>query len=71
MPRTAAARAYGARPGRALEAGAGIERAAHVAHPIYAGVYVFGRHEERMALVDGELRRRHKTVISPNAWKMR
>lgn len=38
-------------------------------NPIYAGVYVFGRHEERMALVDGELRRRHKRVIAPNAWK--
>jgi hypothetical protein len=38
-------------------------------NPICAGVYVFGRHEKRMALVDGELRRRHKTVIAPSAWK--
>jgi len=38
-------------------------------NPIYAGAYVFGRHEERMALVDGELRRRHKTAVAPAAWK--
>jgi DNA invertase Pin-like site-specific DNA recombinase len=38
-------------------------------NPIYAGAYVFGRHEERMALVGGELRRRHKTTMAKDAWK--
>jgi DNA invertase Pin-like site-specific DNA recombinase len=30
-------------------------------NPIYAGAYAYGRSEERTALVDGQLRRRHKT----------
>jgi DNA invertase Pin-like site-specific DNA recombinase len=38
-------------------------------NPMYAGAYVFGRHEERMGLVEGELRRRHKRTMAPEAWK--
>jgi len=38
--------------------------------PVYAGTYVFGRREERMALVDGQLRRRHVTHISQDGWKV-
>jgi DNA invertase Pin-like site-specific DNA recombinase len=38
-------------------------------NPAYAGAYVFGRREERMALVDGQLRRRRTTKIPQEAWK--
>jgi DNA invertase Pin-like site-specific DNA recombinase len=38
-------------------------------NPIYAGAYVFGRREERMALVDGKLRRRRVTRLPQSAWK--
>jgi hypothetical protein len=38
--------------------------------PIYAGAYVFGRREERMALVAGELRRRHVTKVRQDEWKV-
>jgi hypothetical protein len=37
--------------------------------PIYAGAYVFGRSEERLALVDGKLRRRHVKRFPQEAWK--
>ncbi|MDC0679004.1 recombinase family protein [Sorangium atrum] len=38
-------------------------------NPTYAGAYVFGRHEERIALVDGQLRRRRVTRLTQEAWK--
>ena len=38
-------------------------------NPIYAGVYVFGRTEERMGLVDGKLRRRRKRKLPRDSWK--
>jgi DNA invertase Pin-like site-specific DNA recombinase len=38
-------------------------------NPIYAGAYVFGRSEERMGLVDGELRRRYKKRLPQDAWR--
>lgn len=38
-------------------------------NPAYAGAYVFGRREERMGLVDGQLRRRRTTKIPQEAWK--
>jgi DNA invertase Pin-like site-specific DNA recombinase len=39
-------------------------------NPIYAGAYVYGRGEERMALVDGQLRRRHKKKLAQADWKV-
>ncbi len=39
--------------------------------PIYAGVYVYGRREYRMALVDGELKRGQVTRLPVEAWKVR
>lgn len=39
-------------------------------NPAYVGAYVFGRHEERMALVNGQLRRRRVTRLSQDAWKV-
>jgi len=39
-------------------------------NPTYAGAYVFGRREERMALVDGQLRRRRVVKIPQEAWKV-
>ncbi len=39
-------------------------------NPTYAGAYVFGRSEERLALVDGRVRRRHKTLLPMEAWKV-
>jgi DNA invertase Pin-like site-specific DNA recombinase len=38
-------------------------------NPVYAGAYVFGRREERTALVDGELRRRRVTMLPQEMWK--
>ncbi|MCI0574411.1 MAG: recombinase family protein [Myxococcaceae bacterium] len=38
-------------------------------NPVYAGAYVFGRSEERMGLVDGQLRRRLKRYFPREAWK--
>lgn len=38
-------------------------------NPIYAGAYVFGRTEERMGLVDGQLRRRYKRKLPQDAWR--
>lgn len=38
-------------------------------NPTFAGAYVFGRREERMALVDGKLRRRRVTRLPQQAWK--
>lgn len=38
-------------------------------NPIYAGAYVYGRSEERMALVDGKLRRRYKKKLPQAVWK--
>ncbi|CAN94212.1 recombinase [Sorangium cellulosum So ce56] len=37
-------------------------------NPTYAGAYVFGRHEERLALVNGQPRRR-VTRLAQEAWK--
>jgi DNA invertase Pin-like site-specific DNA recombinase len=39
-------------------------------NPAYAGVYVFGRTEQRMTLVDGNVRRRCVTYRSQDAWKV-
>lgn len=39
-------------------------------NPIYAGAYVYGRSEERTALVDGQIRRRHKTRFPREQWKV-
>jgi len=38
-------------------------------NPVYAGAYVFGRSEERMGLVDGQVRRRLKRHFPQSAWK--
>lgn len=38
-------------------------------NPIYTGAYVFGRREERQALVGGELRRRRVRLLSQDQWK--
>jgi DNA invertase Pin-like site-specific DNA recombinase len=38
--------------------------------PIYTGTYVFGRHEERVALVDGQIRRRHVKRMAREDWKV-
>jgi DNA invertase Pin-like site-specific DNA recombinase len=37
-------------------------------NPIYAGAYVFGRHESRLRLVDGQLRHRARTLPQA-AWR--
>jgi DNA invertase Pin-like site-specific DNA recombinase len=37
-------------------------------NPIYTGAYVYGRHEERLGLVDGQLRRRRKKTLPQEAW---
>ncbi|MCY1076304.1 recombinase family protein [Archangium lansingense] len=39
-------------------------------NPTYAGAYVFGRHERRMGLVEGQLRRQHSTTLPQEAWKI-
>lgn len=39
-------------------------------NPTYAGAYVFGRTEERTALVDGQVRRRQKRTMVPESWKV-
>lgn len=39
-------------------------------NPAYTGAYVYGRREERMALVDGQLRRRRVTRLSQEDWKI-
>lgn len=39
-------------------------------NPAYAGAYVYGRTEERRALVDGEIRRRHKRRFAQDEWKV-
>jgi DNA invertase Pin-like site-specific DNA recombinase len=38
-------------------------------NPIYAGAYVFGRHEHRLRLVDGQLRRRSCSTRPEEAWR--
>jgi DNA invertase Pin-like site-specific DNA recombinase len=38
-------------------------------NPTYTGAYVFGRREERMALVNGQVRRRRVTRLAQEAWK--
>jgi DNA invertase Pin-like site-specific DNA recombinase len=43
-----------------------LDRILH--NPIYAGAYVYGRHEERMGLVDGQVRRRCPRRIPREAW---
>ncbi len=43
-----------------------LDRILH--NPIYAGAYVYGRHEQRMGLVDGQVRRRCTRRIPPEAW---
>ncbi len=41
----------------------------HVLHnPIYAGAYVYGRHQERTGLVNGEVRRRVKKDVPQADW---
>jgi hypothetical protein len=37
---------------------------------LYTGSYVFGRRHERVALVHGQLRRRHVTRLGREAWKV-
>lgn len=39
-------------------------------NPIYAGAYVYGRREERTALVDGEIRRRRVSRLPKEEWKV-
>ncbi len=39
-------------------------------NPTYAGAYVFGRSEERLGLVDGHVRRRHRKLLPMEAWKV-
>lgn len=39
-------------------------------NPTYAGAYVFGRREEHMALVNGQLRRRRLNRIPQQEWKV-
>jgi DNA invertase Pin-like site-specific DNA recombinase len=43
-----------------------LDRILH--NPIYAGAYVYGRHEERMGLVDGQVRRRCTRTIPQEGW---
>lgn len=38
-------------------------------NPLYTGTYVYGRKEVRMALVEGQLRQRHTTVLPRQSWK--
>ena len=39
-------------------------------NPLYTGTYVYGRREERIGLVDGELRRRRVSRMPQTAWKV-
>jgi DNA invertase Pin-like site-specific DNA recombinase len=39
-------------------------------NPAYAGAYVFGRTEERTALVGGQVRRRQRHTMAPETWKV-
>jgi DNA invertase Pin-like site-specific DNA recombinase len=39
-------------------------------NPTYAGAYVFGRHEQRRALVDGKIRRQRMTHRTPESWQI-
>lgn len=39
-------------------------------NPIYAGAYVYGRREERTALVDGQIRRRRVSRLPQEEWKV-
>ncbi|HEX5747207.1 MAG TPA: recombinase family protein [Archangium sp.] len=39
-------------------------------NPLYAGAYVYGRKEVRMALVQGELKQRHTTFLPRQDWKV-
>jgi DNA invertase Pin-like site-specific DNA recombinase len=39
-------------------------------NPAYAGTYVYGRHERRAALVEGEVKRQHTTRVAQEAWKV-
>jgi DNA invertase Pin-like site-specific DNA recombinase len=39
-------------------------------NPTYAGAYVYGRNERRMALVDGQVRRQRRTQLPQEAWKV-
>jgi DNA invertase Pin-like site-specific DNA recombinase len=38
-------------------------------NPVYAGAYVFGRSEERLRLVNGQVRRRQMKKLPQEAWK--
>jgi DNA invertase Pin-like site-specific DNA recombinase/DNA-binding NarL/FixJ family response regulator len=40
-------------------------------NPAYAGVYVYGRHPTRKALVDGEIRKVRKRLGDPSEWPVR
>ena len=40
-------------------------------NPMYAGVYVFGRHPVRTVLVDGRIRRVRVRIDEPSAWPVR
>jgi DNA invertase Pin-like site-specific DNA recombinase len=49
----------------------GYRHALNILHsPLYAGAYVFGRREQRMALVSGEVRRRRTTTLPMDSWKV-
>ena len=37
-------------------------------NPLYAGAYAYGRHEQRTALVDGQVRRRCHEKSAPDEW---
>jgi DNA invertase Pin-like site-specific DNA recombinase len=39
--------------------------------PVYAGVYVYGRHQTRKQLVDGEIRKVRTRLTSPADWPVR
>ena len=39
-------------------------------NPAYAGAYVYGRTEQRQALVDGKVRRRYKRKLEAKDWKV-
>lgn len=39
-------------------------------NPLYAGAYVYGRKEVRMALVEGQVQQRHTTVLPLPSWKV-
>jgi DNA invertase Pin-like site-specific DNA recombinase len=50
---------------------AGAQRVLAILHnPLYSGAYVYGRKEERRALVDGEVRRRHQRRFAQKDWKV-